>query len=95
LNILRQEVSNKMGDKQGVVFNKPDPFTSLQIHDSVAKFVNTLPPNTRGGLATVATNKGVNAVLFTKINDKVEIDAWIGKTWGEPIEAGVAAKIIW
>lgn len=76
-------------------FNRPGIFDALKIHESVTKFAATLPPDSKGGLATVATDKGVNAIVFKKFdNGKVEISAWIGKSWGEPIEDGVSLKVL-
>lgn len=78
-------------------FNQPNPFDAIKIHESVSRFVQTLPPDTKGGLVTVMTDKGMNAVLFkrTQIKGKdVEISAWIGKSWGAPIEEGISAKVL-
>lgn len=65
------------------------------ISDAVAK----LGPNEKGALTWLAMMKGdkiiVNLAVVAKVNDHFSTVAWIGRTWGEPIEAGIAGRLVW
>lgn len=83
-------------DTEGGVVMEPPPGqyiseTTRIIEDAVAH----LGPNDRGILTWVATTKGVNLALVDKINDHVDVSAFIGKNWGSPLEAGVVGRISW
>ena len=41
----------------------------------------------------IATTEGVNAAVVARVNDDLHFLAYIGKKWGEPIEAGVAGRL--
>jgi len=35
----------------------------------------------------------VNLALATKVGEKVNIVSWLGKSWGQPVEGGVAVQV--
>lgn len=80
-------------------FNAP-PTLDIQnaIRESVSSYLDDIDKqHVKGGVFTVATrdasgNIMVNAVLAVKVNQKVEIAGWIGKTWGSSLEGGVEGK---
>lgn len=49
----------------------------------------------RGVLTWVLTDKGVNLAIVDKINEHVAVSAWIGKSWGAPISAGIVGQATW
>lgn len=83
------------GALPGVATNPPpasllDAITR-QVHEAVA----TLPPGANGGLVAVATTAGVNLAVVSKVGDHVDIQAWIGKDWQQPLEGGASVKVSW
>ena len=64
--------------------------TTALISDAVAQLGTA-----KGALTWVATTQGVNLALVTKANEHVTVLAWIGRHWGEPVEAGIAGKVVW
>lgn len=84
-----------MPDVPGVQFNAPPEKLIPDLRASIDRAMATLDPGTRGAFVTVATTAGVNAALVTKAGDHVQVAAWVGKTWGGPIEGGTTVKVSW
>jgi hypothetical protein len=85
-----------MSDQAGVLFNPPpvgpimDAANRIAI-DAAAK----LPAGAKGGIFSVITTQGVNAVIVHKANEHFTIGGYIGKQWGQPLEGGAAAVLTW
>ncbi len=85
-----------MTSTSGVQFNAPPagPIAEAAMRitsDALAQ----LPPNANGGILAIATTKGVNAVIVHRLNDHFKVAGWVGKTWGQPIEAGASLVATW
>jgi hypothetical protein len=54
-------------------------------------------PTEEDGLFTVwvSTTKGVNLTHVQRVGKHAEIVSYIGKSWGQPISAGIAATVHW
>lgn len=82
--------------ENGVLTNPPPLTWATEINDSITKFVNaTIAADERGGLVAIATTKGVNLAVVQRTGKNSEIVAYIGKTWGEPLDAGVQWRQRW
>lgn len=75
-----------MSDK-GVALNIPDFDFQRSISQEVNKYLDGT--SHKGALLTVATTEGVNVIAVTRIKEKFEVSAWIGKKWGAPLDGGV------
>lgn len=80
---------------KGVELNAPPPKYFADISASVDKFAQTLKAGEEGGMVGIATTKGVNIAVVQRINSHSTVVAYIGKTWGEPIEGGLMWKLTW
>lgn len=84
-----------MGES-GVVMNPPPHQFIDAVNQSITEFVNaTLRPGDRGGIVAVGTTKGVNLAVVQRVGSGGEIVAYVGKTWGEPIEGGLLWRQRW
>ena len=80
----------------GGVEMRPPPAVYLdQTSSLIADAVQRLGKDERGVITWVVTTKGLNLAVVDKINDHVTVTAWIGRHWGEPIEAGIAGCVQW
>lgn len=77
----------------GVALNAPPVSILAQATKMVSEAVATIPPGSKGALVAIATEKGVNLALASKVGDHVEVTTWIGKSWGAPIAGGAAVKV--
>lgn len=75
----------------GVLLNEPNPFTAKAIENSVNKYLEGTPHE--GALLSVITLEGINLVLVKKKENKFGIEAWIGKKWGKPVDAGIQGVV--
>jgi hypothetical protein len=80
---------------KGVAMNVPPASLLDAMTKEVKDAVATLPDGARGALVGVATTKGVNLAVVSKLNGHVDVTAWIGKSWSEPIAGGSAVQIHW
>lgn len=79
----------------GVAMNTPPSSLLQSINKEIKDAVATLPPESKGALVGVTTTEGVNLALVSRVNKKVDVTAWIGKTWGAPVKGGAAVQIHW
>lgn len=83
----------------GVQMNEPPGELIESTMGVIGKAVAQLKDGEKGKLVWVATKNGdklaVNAAVVNKFNDHFEVTLWIGKTWGQPISAGVAGAVTW
>lgn len=89
-------MADKLAALKGVQFNPPP---AGPIMDAAMNFANEavskLPPGASGGIFSIVTTKGVNAVVVQKVNDNFKVAGFIGKTWGKPVELGASAVMTW
>lgn len=78
--------------KPGVEMNAPPVALIPSITDMVTRAVANRSPD-KDGLFTlwVDTTAGVNLAHVQRIGGQVDVLFYVGKTWGKPITAGVAA----
>ncbi len=81
--------------KGGVAMNPPPAIYLEQTTTLIADALKRVGKDERGGLVWVATTAGINLALASKVGDHVEVTAYIGKVWGEPLEAGIAGRVRW
>lgn len=82
-------------DLPSVAMVPPPAYLLADTSRFVTEAVAALPNGEKGRLTWIATTKGVNLALVDKVNDHVNVTAWIGKSWGQPIAAGVAGEVHW
>lgn len=80
---------------QGVIMNAPPAVLLDAITKQVRDAVATLPEGSRGALVGVATTKGINLAVVSKVNQHVDVTAWVGRSWGAPIDGGAAVQVHW
>lgn len=82
------------GPTGGVVIT-PAARIADSVKIAVADALRAIPDDAQGALFAVATRHagktGVNLVL-AKRGESLAGAVWIGKTWGEPVEAGIAVR---
>ena len=82
----------------GVAMNPPPARILGEVNQLVAAAMAGLPADSRGQLVGIATKNpetgrvDVNLALAVRAGAHVEVVAWIGKTWGQPIAAGVLGR---
>lgn len=79
----------------GVAMNEPPASILNAAMTEIRTEMATLPDGARGALVGIATTRGVNLALATRVNGHVEVTAWIGKTWGDPISGGAKTQVHW
>lgn len=83
----------------GVAMNAPPAEWLPQTEAIINNALKGLRDEDRGKLVWIATKQGeqiaVNAAVAQRIGDNVRVTAWIGKTWGQPVAAGIAGDITW
>ncbi len=84
-----------MADPIGVQTVPPPASLIEAMTKQVTDAVKTLPQGSRGALVGVATTKGVNLAVVSKIGKRTEVVGWVGKSWGEPISGGAAVRVQW
>lgn len=87
-----------VASSRGVAMNAPPAETLSQVSQMVRDAMATLPEGDRGALVGIATRDAsgkvnVNLALATRVGNHVDIAAFMGKTWGEPLAAGVMTRI--
>lgn len=82
--------------ESGVLFNPPPIGPIMQAVSQIAlDAAANLPAGSNGGVFAIATTVGVNAVIVNKVNNHFTVTGWVGKKWGQPLEAGAAAVFTW
>jgi hypothetical protein len=79
----------------GVLYHAPPDHLILDVQGSIAKAIQQLPPGKRTALVGVATTEGANAAIVAKIDEHWVVQAWIGKTWGDPLNTGAQVMASW
>lgn len=83
----------------GVAMNPPSPALLGSVTDMIANAMKHIPEGERGKLVAVVHRDPVtgkvstNAAFAVKAHEHVNVVAWFGKTWGQPISAGVMTEI--
>lgn len=81
----------------GVALNPPPASILAQATKMVSDAMTDIPPGERGSLVAIATKQGdavnVNLAFAVKANDHIDIVTWVGKSWGEPVAAGVVGRV--
>ena len=81
---------------KGVALNAPPPAIFANVMQMVTDTVAGMPPKSKVALVGIATQKdgqtNVNLALAIRAGHNVEIVSWLGKTWGDPVEKGVALR---
>ena len=80
---------------KGVVLSPPPRDLRASIDRSVKALVADLPAQKRGALVTVVTTAGVNLAVLARVNDVWAVKAYVGKTWGGPIEGAGEVTASW
>ena len=80
---------------KGVVMSPPPAKYLEQTTSVIRDALKALEPGERGALAWVATTEGINLAVVHRVNDRLEVAGFIGKSWGEPLAAGVVGRVHW
>ena len=84
---------------KGVAMNPPPAEYIGDVTRMVNAAMATMPEDGRGqlvGIANINPVSGkldVNAALAVRAGSRVDIVAWFGKSWGEPVHAGVMGRL--
>lgn len=75
----------------------PPPVQLLPSMDAIVMDAVKNLPTDEDGLFTVwvSTTKGVNLAHVQRVGTHAEIVSYVGKSWGKPLDAGVAVKVHW
>lgn len=100
LNLPTPPVPYAGGASNGVAVAVPPEYILPSITAAVNKAAEAIPAGKTGALVAIATPKGTNLAVVSKVGDHVKVTAWIGRTWvpkpGEaPWEYGCAATVVW
>lgn len=82
-------------DREGVEMTLPPPTLLPTIRDYIDNAAAVLKPGERGRLVWIADTHGVNVAVVNKVNEHIEIAAFVGKRWGQPYAAGLVGQIHW
>lgn len=82
-------------EPKGVAFSAPGPELVPSITASIRRAVESLPAGSRGAIVGVATQDGVNAAIVARFDHGWDVQAWVGKRWAGPLEAGVQVQKVW
>jgi len=74
----------------GVAFNQPPAEFLSETNSMIRDAVANIGKGDKFLFVGVVTDKGTNAAAVQKLGDHIEIVEYIGKTWGKPLEAGIA-----
>lgn len=83
---------------KGVVYAPPPADIAPAIHSQIDEFLKGLPSGADGTfLLDVSTDRGINGVLVARKDGRVDFAgaAYIGKSWGQPLRAGVVLRASW
>lgn len=82
---------------KGVALNPPPATILSQATQMVRAAMAQVPDDERGSLVAIATRQGdainVNLAFAVKVNNHTDVVTWIGKSWGEPVSAGVLGRV--
>jgi hypothetical protein len=84
--------TTESGEPKGVRYAAPPAELVPSIMDSIAKAMETVierEPDAKGAVVGQATTAGWNAAIVVKAPGGFDVEAWIGSTWGKPIDGGV------
>lgn len=81
---------------RGVAFTEP-PTPILADATRIVSQLATdlLPPDAKGGVIGIATEKGWNAAVVHRAGDSFQVASWIGKSWGSGLTGGAAVRATW
>jgi len=80
---------------QGVQFRPPPPEYLREVTSKISEAVAQIPAGKSGALIGVVTQRGANAVLVAKVRGDWQTMAYVGKSWGQPVEVGAAILKTW
>lgn len=80
----------------GVAFREPPVALQPSIRAAIADAVAAIPPGRNGALVGIATERGWNAAVVSKLGDDWEVQAWVGKDWQAPgVTYGTVVRKSW
>jgi hypothetical protein len=79
----------------GVVMTSPPPGLVASLDRQVKLLVGELPADKRGAIVTVATTTGMNVAVVARVADGWQVQAFVGKQWGETVEGGGSIVKSW
>ncbi len=80
----------------GVAFREPPVALQPSIRAAIADAVAAIPPGRSGALVGIATEKGWNAAVVSKLGADWEVQAWVGKDWSAPgVSYGTVVRKSW
>jgi hypothetical protein len=80
---------------KAIQFNPPPDHHVSDLMNSINSAMASLPPDAKGALVMVPTTAGGNAAIVVRAGHSWDVMTWIGKSWGEPLAAGVAVRKVW
>ncbi len=93
LNLIPSLTPADPGIPRGVAFNPPPPHMMADAIASVNAQMLQVPPGARGAIVAVGTygpnGPAINAAIAVHGPFGTQIEGWIGKSWGQGINAEV------
>ena len=72
------------------VVQYPPTLISDSLKRQVDAVLANVPADKKAALVTVATTKGFNVAFAYRVGDRLKVASWVGKSWDQPLEAGVS-----
>lgn len=79
------------GIRKGVAMTPPPAALKATIEASIGRAIAGLAPG-EGAFVAIATTQGTNFAVVARLPHGFDVRGWFGKTWGEPIDAGVEVR---
>lgn len=71
----------------------PPALISGQLKAQVAALLADVPADKHGAIVGVATEAGVNLAFAYRVDNRLQVAAWVGKSgWAAPVSGGVTLK---
>jgi len=83
------------GATNGVATMVPPADLLPSITAAITKACTAIPPGRNAALVAVADQRGANVAAVQRVNDHVTVVAWLGKSWGKPLEGGASVMASW
>lgn len=92
------QLPERLQGLQGVQFNPPPPEFIGQTTSMLADAVKNIKVDKNGTLMFVANHRegktSLNYAIVVQTDDgDLKVMHWLGKTWGRPLEVGIAATL--
>ena len=79
----------------GVALTPPPPGIRASLDKQIALLIAELPAEKKGAVVTLVTTTGVNLAVIARVNKLWTVKAWVGKSWGGPVDGAGEVAASW